>query len=202
MSGNLIHLLWLALLTVYAKLLKGLVITVANFQLWVQLQMETIVQFIILIKNVFSDHLDESLLMIIVITVSVLLPITHHWGWLNDCIFPKGNHGDYTIIIQKVVVKGKQILHELCCLVYCYVDCTSLYFLAIHCCNFAYCCCNRYWWCFFPKKYTLKFINIQYAGVWRIKTIIHNCNRFHCRIYSQMCELLIGMLTLMNFLKR
>ena len=93
-------------------------------------------------------------------------------------------------------------MHELCCLVYCYVDCRSVHFLAIHCCNFAYCCCNRFWWCFCPKKYTLKFINIQYVGVRRIKTIIYNCNRFHCRIYSQMCELLIGTLTLMNFLKR
>lgn len=72
-ANNLIHLLWLALLTVYAKLLKSLITTVVNYnyQLWVQLQMETSVQFIILITNVFSNHLVESLIIIIVITVSV-----------------------------------------------------------------------------------------------------------------------------------
>ena len=60
----------------YAKLLKTLITTVVNYQLWVQLQMETSVQFIILITNVFSNHLVESLIIIIVITVSDFLQIT------------------------------------------------------------------------------------------------------------------------------
>ena len=82
-ANNLIHLLWLALLTVYAKLLKTLITTVVNYQLWVQLQMETSVQFIILITNVFSNHLVESLIIIIVITVSVFFA-NYSSGWLNN----------------------------------------------------------------------------------------------------------------------
>ena len=124
--------------------------------------------------------------------------------WFKNCIFPKGNH--HAIIIQKVVLRKKveiecgMILLELYCLVYGYIDCTSIYFQAIHCGKFGYCCFNSYWYVFFSKKLH-KFVNIQYVAVTRtINSILYVCNRFHCPIYRQIHWLLTWMLTLIGSL--
>ena len=145
--NNLIHLLWLALLTVYAKLL---------------------------ITNVFSDHLDESLIIIIVITVRV--------------VFCK-------LLIRMIKqlhfsLRKPQLLSEVksklniawIMLPGLWLECRSFYFLAIHCCNFGYCCCNRYWWCFFfPKKYTF---NLQ-TNVWTTYSDVNFNENFEALVFQK-----------------